>query len=271
MSEWVSEKPAETTQAGFIGRAHLLGLAAGTLVGIAVMLGLSLLLSFGPKAPPAHPQPITALARNVPDVIFKAPSFTGFVNQNGQKISSGDFNGKVQVVSFLFPLCTSMCPVIASHIVNLEQQVKQAGLADRVRMVSFNVAAGKTSPAEMADFMREYGGDPKSSMWQFLTSSPQAMSRVVRHGYHEYFQMISLEAENKIFAQQQKAGTYNYLPNMQNKLADKVNPDFDITHSSSIILVGPHGNVRYVMNDADTVPIPVLLQKVKSLLKLGRS
>lgn len=270
MSEWVSEKPAGAAPTGFIGRAHLLGLAAGTIVGLAAMLGLSLLLSLGPKAPSRHPHAAKPLARNVPDVIFKAPGFTGFVNQNGQKISSGDFDGKVQVVSFLFPLCSSMCPVIASHIVNLAQQVNKAGLADHVRMVSFNVAAGRTSPAEMADFMREYGGDPKSGMWQFLTSSPKAMDRVVRHGYHEYFQMISLEAENKIFAQQQKAGTYNYMPNMQNKLADKMNPDFDVTHSSSIILVGPHGNVRYVLNDADTVPIPVLLQKVESLLKQGR-
>ncbi|AOU99163.1 hypothetical protein BI364_15575 [Acidihalobacter yilgarnensis] len=266
MSEWVSDKPAPAPVAR-LGRAHLLGLGLGSLVGFITMLAFSALLSLGPAPPPLHPHPTARLARDVPDVIFKAPSYTGFVNQNGDKISSSAFDGKVRVVSFLFPLCSSMCPVIASHIVDLEQQVKQAGLADRVRMVSFNVAAGKTSPAEMAAFMREYGGDPKSPTWQFLTASPAAMSRVVRDGYHEYFQMISLEAENKIFAEQQKAGTYNYMPNMQNKLANKVNPDFDVTHSSSLILVGPHGNVRYVMNDADTVPVPVILKKIEGLLK----
>ncbi|OBS09291.1 SCO family protein [Acidihalobacter prosperus] len=265
MSEWVSDKPTRAPIVG-LGRAHLLGLTSGTVFGIVVMLGLSLLLTLGPAKPPAHPQD-APLASNVPDVIFKAPRFTGFVNQNGDKVASSDFDGKVQVVSFLFPLCSSMCPVIASHIVNLEHQVQQAGLAGRVRMVSFNVAPGKTSPEEMADFMREYGGRPSSSGWQFLTASPAEIDRVVRQGYHEYFQMISLEAENKIFAQQQKAGTYNYMPNMQNKLADKVNADFDVTHSSSIILVGPHGNVRYVMNDADTVPVPVLLKKIEGLLK----
>lgn len=249
-------------------RSHVLGLALGSIIGFAVMFGFSALIFLGPKMPSRQAAYDSGnLARDVPDAIFKAPSYKGFVNQNGTKVSSSHFNGKVRVVSFLFPLCTSMCPVIASHLVNLEHQIAQAGLASKVQLVSFNVAAGKTTPAEMASFMKEYGGKPKNTMWQFLTSSPAAMDRVVKKGYHEYFQMISLKAESKIFARQKKKGTYNYLPNMKNKLAKKVNPDFDVTHSSSLILVGPRGDVRYVMNNADTVPVSALMKKIKGLLK----
>ncbi|WP_455380947.1 SCO family protein, partial [Acidihalobacter prosperus] len=258
-----------TSEAFFrLRRSHVLGLALGTILGFAVMFGFSTLISLGPKAPSRQAtNRSTNLARDVPDAIFKAPSYKGFVNQNGTRVSSTEFNGKVRVVSFLFPLCTSMCPVIASHLVNLEHQISRAGLANKVQLVSFNVAAGKTTPAEMSSFMKEYGGKPKNTAWQFLTSSPAAMDRVVKHGYHEYFQMISLKRENKIFARQKKKGTYNYLPEMKNKLASKVNPDFDVTHSSSLILVGPHGDVRYVMNNADTVPVSTLMKKIKGLLK----
>lgn len=266
MSEWVTEKREETA-APHLRRAHLLGFGLGTLAGFITMIALSALLSLGPRLPlPRSSQP-ARLARNVPDVIFKAPAYTGFINQNGDKVTSSAFNGKVRVVSFLFPLCTSMCPVIASHLVNLERQIDRAGLSDKVRLVSFDVAAGKTTPAQMAAFMREYGGNPKSPMWQFLTSSPKAMARVVKHGYHEYFQMISMASENRIFAQQKAAGTYNYQPSLLNRLADKVNPDFDITHSSSLILVDPRGEVRYVLNNADTVPVPSLLKKIEGMLK----
>ena len=263
----IDENP--TSEAFFkLRRSHVLGLALGGILGFAIMFGFSTLLSLGPKMPSKqNSDSSTNLARDVPDAIFKAPSYQGFVNQNGMKVSSSDFNGKIRVVSFLFPLCTSMCPVIASHLVNLEHQIKRAGLGGKVQLVSFNVAAGKTTPAEMASFMKEYGGKPKDTDWQFLTSSPAAMDRVVKRGYHEYFQMISLKAEKKIFARQKKKGTYNYLPDMKNKLASKVNPDFDVTHSSSLILVGPHGDVRYVMNNADTVPVSILMKKIKGLLK----
>lgn len=265
MSEWVNDKPS-AAPAPRLRRAHFLGLGFGALVGFLVMIGFSLLVSIGGKLPPLHARPAAHLARDVPDVVFKAPAYTNFVNQNGDKVSSSAFDGKVRVVSFLFPLCSSMCPVIASHLVNLEHQLNQAGLSQQVRLVSFDVAAGKTTYPEMASFMREFGGNPKSPEWQFLTSNPQAMAQVVRKGYHEYFHMISMESEMKIFAQQKKAGTFNYQPDMHNSLAEKVHPDFDVTHSSSLILVGQHGQVRYVLNNADTVPVSVILKKIKAML-----
>ena len=41
-----------------------------------------------------------------------APSFT-LTDQTGHAIASTHFRGKVQVVSFLFPYCTTDCPLLA--------------------------------------------------------------------------------------------------------------------------------------------------------------
>jgi len=47
-------------------------------------------------------------------VLAAAPSYT-MTNQLGEAVSSSGFAGKIQVVSFLFPYCTTMCPLIAAH------------------------------------------------------------------------------------------------------------------------------------------------------------
>ncbi|MEJ2436356.1 MAG: SCO family protein [Pseudolabrys sp.] len=44
-----------------------------------------------------------------------APQYT-LTNQLGQTVSSKRFAGKVQVVTFLFPYCTTYCPLIAAHL-----------------------------------------------------------------------------------------------------------------------------------------------------------
>lgn len=156
----------------------------------------------------------------------------------------------------------------------LERQLKHDGLQRKVQIVSFNVGSGlEKAPIarlskESAEFMHEYGADPHDPLWQFLSSPTQAqMNRIVQQGFHEYFQMISLSVENKIFSTQQKKGTFNYMPNMVNHLAEQQNPDFDITHSSSILIVGRHGSVRYVFDNADNVKNSKLLDSIRTLLR----
>lgn len=239
---------------------------ASLLMGFALIMVISLVM------PGNLFSNIATHTANKSSPIFKAPQYSGFINQNGKAVSSKDFTGKFQVVTFLFPLCTSMCPVIAAHMANLEKMIQADGLANKVRVVSFNVGAGMGGTTLQQDaqqgavFMREYGANPNDRTWQFLTSSKKAMSQVVRKGFHEYFQMISLVAEAKIFTQQKKNSTFNYMPNIQNALANKINPNYDITHSSSIIIVGPDEYIQYIYDDADNVSNTMIIQKIKQLI-----
>ncbi len=237
-----------------------------------LLIGFSLIMVISLVMPGNLFSNISTHTANKSSPIFKAPQYSGFINQNSKIVSSEDFTGKVQVVTFLFPLCTGMCPVIAAHMANLEKMIQVDGLTNKVKIISFNVGAGMGGATLQQDaqqgaiFMREYGANPNNRTWQFLTSSKKAMSQVVRKGFHEYFQMISLVAEAKIFTRQRKDSTFNYMPNMQNALANKINPNYDITHSSSIIIVGPDGYVRYIYNDADNVSNTMIIQKIKQLI-----
>ena len=57
-----------------------------------------------------------------------APPWT-LTDQNGKTVSSADLAGKVQVVTYLFPYCTSFCPTETHILASLEADLRTAGLA----------------------------------------------------------------------------------------------------------------------------------------------
>ncbi|TAM60246.1 hypothetical protein EPN52_05720 [bacterium] len=89
-----------------------------------------------------------------------SPSCT-LSSQVGRRVRSRNFRGKVQIVTFVFPYCTTYCPIIAAHFVRFERALQGAGLADRVQLLAFNVDPGGSGPGQMRAFQREYGWNPR--------------------------------------------------------------------------------------------------------------
>lgn len=195
-----------------------------------------------------------------------APVFRSLRNQLGQRVDSSQFAGKVQVVTFLFPYCTSECPLIALHLVGLENDLRMAGLADRVQIVAFNVDPAHTGPVQASAFLREYGWNPQDLHWQFLTGTPQQTARIVREGYHVDYEQVSFAEEAADQASQRANGDYVPQPQVANPLAAKVNPDYDIAHDNMLVLVDPHGQMRWFSTDADTTSPSHLLRLIQGLL-----
>ncbi len=195
----------------------------------------------------------------------RAPHYT-LTNQLGQSVSSQRFAGKVQVVTFLFPYCTTYCPLIAAHLMGFERMLVlgQTGLQDKVEIVSFNVAPGVVGPKEMREFLHQYGWDPKNPHWQFLTGSKAQIRRVVTGGYHVAFRRV---ADSDSGSDAGPVGTPQLA--VSNPLAEKVKPDFDITHNDAIEIVDPQGRVRKIYDDADVVANQQLLNDVARVLKGG--
>lgn len=238
---------------------------------ISVVLGVVIGFIVGSYLP-YHPQMrVTDLERiGAPKKIMKAPTYSGFQNQNGKRVNSSDFRGKVQVVTFLFPYCGSLCPILATRMLNLEALLNANGLSAHVQLLSFNVDPANTGPKQMRAFMREFGADPQNPEWQYLTATPEKIHQVVLNGFHANYQKISLNAENRLFAQQRQSNTLNYMPNMVNKLANRMNPNFDVTHNSSAVIVGPHGYVRYIIGDANSVSAHTLYNHILRILQNQR-
>ena len=192
-----------------------------------------------------------------------APAYT-LTNQMGQKVSSKRFAGKVQVVTFLFPYCTTYCPLIAAHLMGFERLMvlAQTGLQDKVEIVSFNIAPDTAGPKEMREFLHQYGWDPKNPHWQYLTGSRAQIRHVVTDGFHVAYRRITGSDSGTGPAQTPQLA-------VSNPLAAKVKPGFDISHNDAIEIVDAKGRIRKIYDDADVVPNEQLWKDVARLSKSG--
>jgi protein SCO1/2 len=229
----------------WLRRLRLLALAAA--IPAAAFLGFALgehRLAAGPALP----------------VIRPAPSYV-LTNQLGQSVSSASFRGKVQIVSFLFPYCTTMCPLIAAHLANFENLgARPAGIADKVAIVAFNIDPSGTGLPQMRAFLKQYGWNPDDLHWQYLTGAPAAIGRVVRGGFGVAYEKVSDSSE--------AAGEALPVvqPEVVNPLAEKAHADYDIVHNDVIEIVDQEGRIRKIFDDADTVGWTQLLNVVQDLL-----
>jgi protein SCO1/2 len=193
-------------------------------------------------------------------VLRPAPSYR-LTDQLGRPVSSQSFRGKVQVVSFLFPYCTTMCPLIAAHLADFENLgARPAGIADKIALVAFNIDPAGTGPAQMRAFLKQYGWNPEDLHWQYLTGSPAAIRRVVRDGFGVAYERVSDSAETA-------DGSLPVVqPEVVNKLADEAHANYDIVHNDVIEIVDQRGRIRKIFDDADTVDWPRILNVVQDLL-----
>ncbi|HKJ08766.1 MAG TPA: SCO family protein [Gammaproteobacteria bacterium] len=234
------------------GRRWLIGSAFAVCLGLAGVIGwmlgiISTMQSRGQSTLP---------------VVGTAPSYRGLTNQLGNKVSSDQFRGKVRVVTFLFPYCTTYCPLIAAHLVGFENLLRSSGLQNRVQIVAFDVDPADTGPKQMRAFLKEYGWNPSNLHWQYLTGKPATIKHVVRDGYHIDYRKVSLKQEAQETGPEQTP-----QPTVVNPLAQKVKPDYDISHNDGLIIVDRQGRIRKIYDQADTVSIRQLLHTIKPLLK----
>jgi len=190
-------------------------------------------------------------ARGSPAGYGSAPSFT-LTDQSGQAISSAHFRGKVQVVSFLFPYCTTDCPLLARDLALLQQELAAERLGGKVELVTFNVDPGGAGPRQLAAFLKQYGAaaDPAAATphWHFLTGSPQQVKRVVRDRYHVAYWKVAGAEEG---AQQ------------RNALAERSHVGYDIKHSEVTYVVDGNGIIRYLFTGPNAATMTTLLNAIR--------
>jgi cytochrome oxidase Cu insertion factor (SCO1/SenC/PrrC family) len=193
-------------------------------------------------------------------VLGRAPAYHHLTNQLAAPVSSDDFKGKVQVVTFLFPYCTTYCPLIAAHLVGLENLLKTSALEDKVEIVAFNVDPSGTGPREMRAFMKEYGWDPTDLHWQYLTGQPAVIRKIVTGGFH-----IAYERVEDGDSGGTDGAAQTPQPEVVNELARRAHAGYDITHNDGLIIVDPRGRIRRIYDSADTVSGHRMLQTIKAL------
>src|SRR5690348_13734412 len=178
----VASEPGAAGSVGGLGRLRD-AVASARARSVAVVGALAvILLGAAPMAAAAANRtadPILALAisGNSSSLDLPAPDFS-LTDQDGQTVSLASLRGKVVLMTFLDPVCTSDCPIIA-------QEFKQAGQmlgaqAKHVELVAVVANPTYRSTAFTRAFDRQEGLTTVPD-WLYLTGSLSQLGAVWRH------------------------------------------------------------------------------------------
>jgi protein SCO1/2 len=170
------------------------------------------------------------LSENGDTLYHKIPDFA-FVNQLGQRVSQEDYRGKIYVADFFFATCPTICPKMATHMLELQKH-----FYDRsdFRLLSHTVNPEHDSVEVLAAYAKRVHAI--DSLWSFVTGPKEALYGVAFEGY---------------FA---------------NAMEDEVAPG-GFLHSSNLFLIDREGRIRGVFDGTSTAEVNDLMDAITILYR----
>lgn len=101
-----------------------------------------------------------------------------FTDQDGNQVSSKEFEGKVYVASFFFTICPSICPKLTTNMKMVADQFKDDA---RVKFISHSVTPGIDSVARLKKYSDKYQID--SRQWHLVTGDKKEIYDLARNSY----------------------------------------------------------------------------------------
>lgn len=117
----------------------------------------------------------------IPDTTYYRLPYFSFTNQEGRVISHKEYEGKVFVSDFFFTQCESICPIMSTQMVRLQEKVKQEGLSDKVWFLSHTVDPDRDTPEVLKSYATRIGAD--LTTWNFVTGNPDDLYWQAETGY----------------------------------------------------------------------------------------
>lgn len=112
---------------------------------------------------------------------YTLPDVT-LIDQNGRKVRLKSLleSDKPVIVDFIFGTCTTICPILSSCYLNLQQ--KLGDNSEKVHLVSISIDPENDTPKVMKEYLKRYRARPG---WDFLTGSRKDIDAVMR-GFNAY-------------------------------------------------------------------------------------
>lgn len=110
-------------------------------------------------------------------VYHTIPDFS-FVNQNGERINSSDYDGKIYVADFFFATCPSICPMMATHMLEVQKH-----FYDRK---DFALLSHTVNPKhDSVEVLKKYSEKvhAKEQVWDFVTGEEEKIYDIAFKGY----------------------------------------------------------------------------------------
>jgi cytochrome oxidase Cu insertion factor (SCO1/SenC/PrrC family) len=151
-------------------------------------------------------------------------------NQDGQSFGSVQLRGKIWIADFIYTTCPGPCPMISSRMSELQKPLEKTD----VHLVSFTVDPAKDTPAVLRQYAEKLNAQP--GRWDFLTGPQPIIYELSRDG----FKLAVSDGRDD-------AG----LP----------------VHSTRMILVDRHGDIRGYYNAAEADGLTKLVADTTHLLR----
>src|SRR5580704_17806383 len=98
--------------------------------------------------------------------------------QTGQPFDSKTLDGHVWVADFIYTTCTGPCPMMTTHMRQLQNSTVEY---PDVLLVSITVDPAHDTPAVLAEYAGHFKQDP--SRWFFLTGEQEKLNDLGVHGF----------------------------------------------------------------------------------------
>ena len=161
-------------------------------------------------------------------VFGNVPDFE-LVERTGRTVRLADLLGKVWVVDFIFTSCSSVCPLMNSH---MKQMQEMLSVRSNVKLVSITVDPKRDTPEVLSKYADRYGA--QADRWLFLTGDYNRIQSLAKSGF-----FLSMDPG-----------------------ADPKEP---IIHSQNLVLVDKRGRIRGYFDGKNAAATMTVLNAINSL------
>jgi len=151
-------------------------------------------------------------------------------NQDGKPFGSSNLAGKIWIADFIYSTCPGPCPMISTRMSEMQKPLEKTD----VHFVSFTVDPAKDTPERLREYAGQLHAEP--GRWDFLTGPKSEIYNLSLNGF-------------KLAA------------------ADRTTENPEPLHSTRMILVDRHGQIRGYYDAVTADAITKLLADTNHLLK----
>lgn len=155
-----------------------------------------------------------------------------FEDQNGQKISSDQLEGKVYVANFFFSICVNVCPKMTKNLLVVQDSFRND---DRVQLISHTVMPWVDSVSRLKEYAQVNEID--DDKWHLVTGDQDEIYALARESY---------------FADE--------------GFGKSVTDPNDFLHTEKMILIDQRRRIRGVYNGTIPLEMKRMIEDIKQLL-----
>lgn len=169
-----------------------------------------------------------------PPVLRKLEDFR-LTERDGQPFAMEELRGNIWIANFIFTRCGGMCPVMTTHMSDVQSELKKHEKWKDMRLVSISVDPDHDTPEILTAYANQWKADP--DQWVFLTGTRDEVWKLTKE---------------------------NFLLPVDDAPADAADP---IIHSPNFVLVDREGRVRGFFDGMKKDERAKLLGTIEKLLK----